>query len=326
MRVRNEQQLRFWRHQYFVDFQARALNFILNRFQRFRERGWSEIPADTYAEVWQRFGGSVATHPQFVARLSNFAALPVRYLGWRQGDEIVAAVATWGRYLALSRVALNAQGKKKIFDLGAAEVILPVEENAEAIPLRHAARYVSARHAAQFSGLKRQKGELAILKPTEAFSSKFRYNQRRQLRLFTEAGGEVRPVTAFSPAELAATYIDLFRRRWNKSASGAAGMADVFSLLRDWMTGSVLLLHGAPVAIQVLYRVESPRWISVEYINGGIDPGANQFSPGSVLIYVNTEAERENAAALGKTLRYSFGQTGRDYKTIWCAPAPTYEV
>jgi hypothetical protein len=302
------------------------LNFILNRFQRFRERGWSEIPADAYAEVWQRFGGSVATHPEFVARLSSFAAIPVRYLGWRQGGEIVAAIATWGGYLALSRVALKALGKKKIFDLGAAEVVLPVAENAKSIPLRHAARYVSARHAAQFSGLKRQKEELAFLKATEAFSSKFRYNQRRQLRLFTEAGGEARPVTAFSPAEFAEIYCDLFQRRWNKPASGAAGMADVFSLLRNWMTGSVLLLHDAPVAIQVLYRVESPHWISIEYVNGGIDPAANQFSPGSVLIYVNTEAARENAAALGKTLHYSFGSAGRDYKMIWCAPESVFEV
>lgn len=54
----------------------------------------------------------------------------------------------------------------------------------------------------------------------EELSKKFRYNQRRELRLLEEAGGVVRPVSEFSSGELAAIYCDLFQRRWGFPATG----------------------------------------------------------------------------------------------------------
>jgi hypothetical protein len=91
---------------------------MLNRFRFFRERGWTEIAAADYAALWQRYGGSIATHPAFVERLSRLAEIPMRYLGWRRGDAFVAAIPVWGCHLALSKQALKAHGKKAIFDLG----------------------------------------------------------------------------------------------------------------------------------------------------------------------------------------------------------------
>jgi len=43
---------------------------MLNRFRAFRERGWTQIDAPSYQQAWQRFGGSVATHPLVVERLA----------------------------------------------------------------------------------------------------------------------------------------------------------------------------------------------------------------------------------------------------------------
>ena len=91
---------------------------MLNRFQGWRERGWSLSDAQTYAETWQRYGGSVATHPLVVERLAQLAGIPVRYLAWEQGGEIKAAIPTWGRDLALSKDVLKRNGKKGLFDLG----------------------------------------------------------------------------------------------------------------------------------------------------------------------------------------------------------------
>ncbi len=299
---------------------------MLNRIRAFRERGWTEISASDYEEAWKRYGGSVATHPAFVERLSKFAEMPVRYLGWQRDGALVAAVPVCGRYLALSNLALKAAGKKRIFDIGNAEVILPVAPGGEKIPLRHTARFLSARHEADFLGLKRQKEELAFLKPLEAFSAKFRKNERRNLRQFAEMGGIARPVNEFSPTELAGIYLDLFQRRWGFAAAGAAGTAEVFTLLRDWMTGFVIYLNDSPVAVQVVYRVESPQWISVEYVNGGVDPQTFDFSMGNVLTYLNTDAAREEAKAAGKALRYSFGIVEQGYKTHWCLPEPVFRV
>mgnify|MGYP006183656485 CR=1 FL=1 len=81
-----------------------------------------------------------------------------------------------------------------------------------------------------------------------------------------------------------------------------------------------------PVAIQMVYRVEAPEWISVEYVNGGVDPETKAFSPGSVLSFLNTQAAWEDARARNKPLRFSFGRADREYKDRWCNPVPVYQA
>ncbi|MDF0733878.1 antimicrobial resistance protein Mig-14 [Pseudomonas entomophila] len=298
---------------------------MLNYLQAWRERGWAVIDAETYAAAWQRFGGSVATHPLVVAQLADLAQIPVRYLGCYKGDELKAAIPTWGRHLALAKDVLKRQGKKALFDLGNAEIILPAAAEAGA-PLRHAGRYLSELNHGRFVGLKAQAEQLAMARPHEDLSKKFRYNQRRELRLLEEAGGVVRPIGEFSAAEIAALYCDLFQRRWGFPATGAARMAEVVERLRELLIGSVLFMGDAPIAIQLVYRVEAPEWISVEYINGGVDPETKAFSPGSVLSFLNTQAAWEDARARNKPLRFSFGRADREYKDRWCNPVPVYQA
>jgi hypothetical protein len=298
---------------------------MLNRFQGWRERGWSVVDAPFYNEAWQRFGGSVATHPQVIERLAGLADIPVRYLAWEQDGALKACIATWGRDLALSKDVLKRRGKKGLFDLGNAELILPAAPDAQA-PLRHRARYLSTLNEGRFSGLKPQAEQLAMARTPEELSKKFRYNQRRELRLLEEAGGVVRPVSEFSSQELAAIYCDLFLRRWGFVATGAERMAEVIELLREWLIGSVIFLNDAPIAVQLVYRVESPEWISVEYVNGGVDPETRAFSPGSVLSFLNTQSAWEQARDVGKPLRFSFGRADREYKDRWCNPVPVLTV
>ncbi|NWA00425.1 antimicrobial resistance protein Mig-14 [Pseudomonas gingeri] len=298
---------------------------MLKRFQGWRERGWSVVDAKTYAQAWQRFGGSVATHPLVVERLAQLAQIPVRYLAFEQGDELKAAIATWGRDLALSKDVLKRHGKKGLFDLGNAELILPAAADAQA-PLRHRGRYLSELNGGRFSTLQPQAEQLAMARTPEELSKKFRYNQRRELRLLEEAGGVVRPVGEFSSVELAAIYCDLFQRRWGFPATGAARMAEVIELLRELLIGSVIFLDDAPIAVQLVYRVEAPEWVSVEYINGGVDPETRSFSPGSVLSFLNTQSAWEDARTLGKPLRFSFGRADREYKDRWCNPVPVFKV
>ena len=298
---------------------------MLNRFQGWRERGWTLIDAAAYAQAWQRFGGSVATHPLVIERLAALADIPVRYLAWEQGGEIKAAIPTWGRSLALSKDVLKSRGKKGLFDLGNAELILPVAADVQ-VPVRHRGRYLSAINEHRVVTFKPQAESLAMARTPEELSKKFRYNQRRELRLLEGAGGVVRPVGDFSSAELARMYCDLFQRRWGFPATGAERMADVIELLRELLIGSVLFLNDAPIAIQLVYRVEAPEWVSVEYINGGVDPETRDFSPGSVLSFLNTQSAWEHARALGKPLRFSFGRADREYKDRWCNPVPVFQI
>ncbi|GHU15127.1 hypothetical protein FACS189441_6350 [Betaproteobacteria bacterium] len=298
---------------------------MLNWLRGFRERGWQEIDAALYARIWQRFGGSVATHPMVVEQLADLAEIPVRYLGWRMNEDWQAAMPTWGRYLALDKRVLKQQGKKGLFDLGNAEIILPVAPEAR-ISLCHHARYLSELHTHNIVTAKPQREQLALTRAPEDFSGKFRYNQRRERRLAEAAGGEIRFAKDFSPAEFAALYLALFQRRWGFAATGKAHMAEVFTRLQTHLSGAALFINDTPVAVQVLYRAESPNWLSVEYINGGVDPQSRDFSPGSVLSYANTQAAWDDARALEKPLRYSFGRADRDYKMLWCHARPTLQT
>ncbi|EXF45345.1 GNAT family N-acetyltransferase [Stutzerimonas stutzeri] len=296
----------------------------LHPWRAWRERGWQLIDATTYRQVWQRFGGSVATHPDVIERLAGLAQIPVRYLGWEQNGGLVAAVPCWGRHLALSKEVLKKRGKRGLFDLGNAEIILPLAEEAR-VPVRQRLRYVSELNAGRIVTLRKQPEGLALARQPEDYSKKFRYNLRREQRLFEEAGGEVRPLAELTPVELAAIYTDLFERRWGFEVPGKSHLAEVFGLLQDFLRGSLLMLDGFPVAVQVLYRVESLDWISYEYINGGVDPRTHHFSPGSVLSFINTQAAWADARSLGKPLRYSFGRADCEYKDRWCHRVPVYQ-
>jgi hypothetical protein len=298
---------------------------MLGCLRGWREQGWTQIDAHSYAAAWQRLGGSVASHPAVVERLSRLAKIEVRYLGWYQAGELKAALPAWGRHIALSKDVLKASGQRGLFDLGNAEIILPMAGDAQ-VSLRHRGRYLSELHLGHIRQLRQQPEGLALARAPEDYSKKFRYNQRREQRLLEEAGGVLQPMLSLSAGEQARIYSGLFQRRWGFEVPGRAHLVEVFELLREFMTGSLIYLNDEPVAIQVLYRVESPRWISVEYINGGVDPQSREFSPGSVLSFVNTQQEWEHARALGKALRYSFGRADREYKDRWCHRQPTYRV
>jgi hypothetical protein len=298
---------------------------MLNRLRGWRERGWTPVEAEVYAQAWQRYGGSVATHPQVIERLAGLAQLPVRYLGWEQDGELKGAIATWGRDLALSKDVLKRTGRKGLFDLGNAEIILPIAADAQ-VPLRHRGRYLSALNEGRISTLKPQAEQLAMARTPEELSKKFRYNQRRELRLLEEAGGVVRAVSEFSSVELAAIYCDLFQRRWGFPAAGAARLAEVLELLKEFLFGSVLFLNDAAIAVQLVYQVQSREWFSAEYVNGGVDPQTRAFSPGSVLSFLNTQSAWEQARAADKSLRFSFGRADREYKERWCNPVPVFSV
>ena len=298
---------------------------MLSYFRLYRERGWHPISAEEYRAVWLRWGGSVATHPDVVERLSDLAGIAVRYLGCSEQGELQAAVPTWGRHIALSKAVLKQQRKRGVFDLGNAEIILPQAPDAS-IALRHKARYVSELHAQRISTLKEQKEGLALAREPEQYSKKFRYNQRREQRLLEEQGGVITPIGALTPAEQAQMYTTLFEKRWGFAVPGKDYLAEVFILLAQFMTGSFITINDIPIAFQVLYRVEAPEWISLEYINGGVDTDYNSLSPGSVLSFVNTQNEWQHAREINKPLRYSFGRADREYKDRWCNRVAVYEV
>ncbi|MEN1834688.1 GNAT family N-acetyltransferase [Pseudomonas lijiangensis] len=298
---------------------------MLGHLRSWRERGWTPVDASEYARIWERYGGSVATHPQVIERLSSLVGIPVRYLAVVREGQTIAGLPAWGRHIALSRDVTKRKGLRGMFDLGNSEIILPIAADCT-VPVRHRMRYVSELNSGRIGNLRLQSEGLAMARRPEEYSKKFRYNQRREQRLLEEAGGLIRPMSELTSAEQASIYADLFHKRWGFDVPGKDHLTEVFSLLREFMTGSVVYVADRPAAIQVLYRVEAPEWVSLEYVNGGVDPQFNELSPGSVLSFVNTQTQWEYADSLGKPLRYSFGRADREYKSRWCNTHPVYQI
>lgn len=142
---------------------------MLKLLRAWRERGWVEIDCDAYTQAWQRFGGSFATHPQVVERLSTFVQIELRYLGWVVNGEVVAAVPCWGSHVALSKQVLKREGKRGLLDMGNAEIILPVAAQA-VVPLRQRVSYVSELNAGRISTLRAQPQGLAMARAPEDYS------------------------------------------------------------------------------------------------------------------------------------------------------------
>lgn len=294
-------------------------------FQSWRMKDWEPINAEVYAKAYELFGGSVITHPTTINAMSEVADIPVAYYAKMKQGVPVAVIPVWQKWLAGSKQALKKLGKKGIVDMGNAEVILPISD-VEKVSLPVRSDQLSSLHKANITNLKSSATELCLAKPhtTGGLSKKFRYNQRRELRLLEERGLVIKSVDSLNSEELSVIYIELFEKRWGFQPTGHERLSDVVERMRPLLFGSYLELDNKPVAFQLLYAVECVKHISMEFINGGVDPSYNEMSPGSVLSFLNTQQAWLLSDKKGKPLRYSFGKADAEYKDRWCTRVETF--
>ncbi len=285
-----------------------------------RRSGWQEIDCVAYESAYAQFGGSVITHPQFIASVSSLTGIPLRYFGRFDGESLIGAVPTWQSFIAGDKRALKWAKQYEKVDLGNMEVILPFSPKADAVPLHFKSNYLCAMHAAHISSIHKQSETLSLLKSYSGneFSKKFQYNRNREWRLLEKAGGVVRDMSEFSLPDIFKWYVELFELRWQKKPKAYESLYEQLDALKSFLTGKILFLHDKPIAMQILFMAHSPEWISVEFLNGGVDPAFHHYSPGSVLTSLNTQSVSHYAQAQGKQLRYSFGLSDADYKALWC--------
>ncbi len=302
-------------------------------FRVWREHGLCEVNVSDYEQAWQRFGGSVITHPLIVKTMSDMTSMPLRYLGYEHKGILTGVIPVWGKYICGSKSALRKAGKNKVIDMGNSEYILPLNP-LNTYKMRFRVQFLSDLHRLQIINSKRQGDDyLSLVKnygtnSEHRFSKKFKYNQRRELRLFEEAGGYVKKVEELSTEVFAGIYIDLFGKRWNgRKPKGYERLAEWLTNIRHLHTGHVLYnQNNQPVAVQQLLMAQSPKWISAEYINGGVDPAYQSMSVGSILSYLNTKMLSDLADSQGKQLRYSFGKSDKKYKDMWCYRSEVFKV
>ncbi len=299
-------------------------------FDWIRASGWDKAELKDYREACERFGGSVATHPDFVDKISVLLDAPVKYWVNVQQGEILGALATWGKYLACSQQYQKEHNKLDIIEFASRpEIILPLHPE-KTFSFGFKGRHLSELHAKQIHGLKPGKKDHALIKGygENGMSNKSQRDFRRTVRLFKEAGGgEVLPISSLNSHDMAGIYIDLLSRRWNRKIPLQQQQFGVaLKELEKFLIGDYLLFDGKPVAISLVFRAESPSWIAVEDVNSGVDPDKSELSPGNVLNYLNTCSQYQYGLEMQKTLRYSFRAMNREYKAIWCRSYPSYRT
>ncbi len=291
---------------------------------------WKTISAEDYHFAFECFGGSFALHPRVVALVASLAKRPVRYAGLRRRGELVAAVPLWGEHVVATWLALEFYRELHVIDVGHSEVVLPVAEDAW-IKMPFAANSISNLHANNISDLKRETDfNLMLAKGLRMGdhrpSAKHRSGWRRETRRFQEVGGRFHPIGDFSADEAAAVYTRLFEKRWGFSPLGKDLLPTVLRELKDMLCGDVLLVGDRPVAIELIYRDETSRWLFANFVNQGVDPEFRDYSPGSILLFRNIEHLEEEASASNKTLRFGFGRNDADYKAQWSFEMPAYRL
>ena len=301
---------------------------MLSFFKFQQDKSWQEVDSSVYAEAYNLYGGSFLMHPQVVMVMSRMASIKTRYLASYQDGELVGALPVWGKYLAGDKRYLKKIHKRRIFDTGNAEVILPLSQAHTFSLAGLRGQLLSELHKEQLADIMCQSETISLARSfaKAGFSRKFRYNRRRELKLFQQDGGEVIPLEQLSPAEIAAIYTQLFYLRWEKNPKGYERLEEFLSDIFPFVKGHLLRKDTYPVAIQLIYLVKNRTVVSAEYINGGVDPQFRQYSPGSILSFLNIQNAEEIAAQEGLPLRFSFGLTDKAYKNIWCEPHPVYRI
>ena len=301
---------------------------MLSRLFFNRKKGWSEINFQQYQSAYQQYAGSVLTHPEFVQAMSAVTQIETTFYGWFEDEQLIAATPVWGKYLAGHKKALKKASCRHKVDMGNAEVILPIAKQIQlTLPCR--ADHVSCVNQSQIKALKKMSGDgLAMLKSYSDgdFSKKFKYNQRREQRLLIEAGCAIQEIQEFTNEQIVSMYDELFAMRFGKSPKAISTLAEFLSYVRPFLFGHVLLMNNKAIAMQIVYLVETATHISAEYINGGVNTGYLELSPGSVLTFINTQAAEQYAITREKPLRYSFGHADTGYKSRWCHNSAIFRV
>jgi len=288
-------------------------------------KGWLAVDQAAYAQAYEQFGGSVLSHPDVLKAIEAMVDLPIQYYAFEQVGELQAVIPVWKKYIAGSKLSLKKLSRKGLVDFGNAEYILPIASKAR-IELPVQGDNLSRLHATNISNLVPANTAISLSKSSLEFSKKFRYNRKRELRLLEEQGGEIKSIDGLSNEELVDIYTRLFELRWGFKPTAYQCLVRLLDLLRPLLFGSYIEMDGQAIACQLIYKAECPSHISMEYINGGVDPAFRSLSPGSVLTYVNTRQAWALSESSGKALRYSFGRADNEYKDRWCSQSAIYSV
>jgi hypothetical protein len=298
---------------------ASALSKVSARLRSLNSRS---ISAEEYAQYYDLWGGSFILHPRVLQFFHESFGIRTDFRGYFKKGECIAAIPTWGPYVAGERYALRAHRLVDRVDFGFPLLYMPIAPERKCTVL-YRARFLVERQRPQLAGAFFLKNKcLSLLKQIPDALTAGKYEFRMKERKFAKFGGTLRDVQELSVEEIVGLYDRLFRERWGRKPHAIKSLPETLTRLRPFLYGKALFLPDKPVAIQINFRAETQRTICVDYINGGVDKVFKGISPGSLLSYINGRLACEEAAQKGKTLLYSYGKSDADYKDQWCDRVP----
>ena len=294
---------------------------------------WKTISSDEYKVLFERFGGSFVVHPDVVAVIASLSKRSVRYVGLIRDGHFAAAVPLWGRYIVATTLAISKCSSFDLIDIGDSEVLLAVAED-QVIDIPFEARMISSLHVNNISNIERDKWHrdasacMMIAKSLAEHSGDTKRRRRRETRRFLELGGRFHPISELTADETLEIYTTLYKKRWGDGVvvDGFVGLCTVFRELKHMMRGDILLLNDRPVAMELLYAHETPRWLFVNGVKRVSDPEFWSHSVGSILTFRNLEQLENEASVRNKILRYGYGWNDEPYKAGWAIAQPAYRL
>ncbi|WP_254439113.1 PIG-L family deacetylase [Ruegeria arenilitoris] len=287
-----------------------------------------KISFEMYQSAFEKFGGSFPAHPEVLRALDELAGLPMSYFGYFRDDEIVGAVPLSSKFVMSNGRALRLLGKRHILDIGQSEVVLPLDRDVR-VEIPGKGLFISELTAQKATNaVIDRRFELGMAKGVyfgdQRVSTKFKKKRVRETRNILESGGRFIPVTDLTVKEFAAEYRRLFFLRRGKAPLGDPLLDETLARWQELLTGDVLLMNDKPIALTLLFRVQTKDALFVNAINTPVDPEFFSHAAGNVIAFQNISKHEADAYDKKILFRYCRGRMSAEYKRSWCIPTNAY--
>jgi CelD/BcsL family acetyltransferase involved in cellulose biosynthesis/ubiquinone/menaquinone biosynthesis C-methylase UbiE len=291
---------------------------------------WEEISAAQYGEAFAAFGGSFSVHPRVVDLVFSLSGQRVGYFGCERDGRLIAAVPALRGQIVATDEGLDRLGLAQVIDVGHGETVLPIAHDVR-LCLPFSVDSLSPLHLGNIENLREDPAfRLALARShggeLPRLSSGFKSRRRRQLRHLLEAGGTCQSLDQLPAERIAEILCALYAKRWGASPQAKDSLPQVLHHLRPLLMGFALFHYDQPISINIAYAVEHPRFLLTVDVTSAMDRDFARFSPGSVLLFLNTRLAEQRGQQLGKPVRFSFGRAENEYKHLWCHEVAAYRV
>jgi hypothetical protein len=263
-------------------------------------------------------------HPRFADYYFARLGMRPKLVGVYGKEGLVAAFPSLYGQVFPTPVHKRVLGERfsKIGEMGQPESLFPVLPGSRNISLNRFSPTTSSLLRENVRGLRdRQLKSMAI-----AIDRRHKKLTIRQ-RQFFDTGGKAHFTDQLDAKTFAEIYLELHSQRWGYDRSGLSGVREQILALYDHVFGVVLEVAGEPVAAQLCYKALGATVLCVDFINSGVKlQNDNKVSHGSIMMLTCLRRAEEDAKALGRRLRFSFGYYYGDqtYKAVWTQPEPTF--